>query len=226
MPEWSGWSSPGCRDRQGAASEHLLPRLTILTTLVTLTAMILSTILGMIHRHDRRNHSCTMLGMITRTIFWTFRTITTTTHRHYSRDDPRQPSKMIHRHDHQNHSRADHHDGAPGTIPMTIRPSFPRRSSETISEPARTSIRNQPDQGSHDRVAGVAVFVGVGGTGRARAAGTAGDKIRRVTKPESDQDDADDGVLSAGKILSRDAKRYRRQDRRAATIWVWSEGII
>jgi hypothetical protein len=68
---------------------------TILTTLVTLTAMILSTILGMIHRHDRRNHSCTMLGMITRTIFWTFRTITTTTHRHYPGDDPRQPSEMI-----------------------------------------------------------------------------------------------------------------------------------
>ena len=86
---------------------------------------------------------------------------------------------------------------------MTIRPSFPRRSSETISEPARTSIRNQPDQGSQDRVAGVAVFVGVGGTGRTRAAGTAGDKIRRVTKPEGDYDAADDGVLSAGKILSR-----------------------
>jgi hypothetical protein len=64
-----------------------------------------------------------MSGMITRTIFWT---ITTTTHRHYSRDDPRQPSEMIHRHDHQNHSRADHHDGAPGTIPMTIRPIIPK----------------------------------------------------------------------------------------------------
>ena len=95
LPERSGWSSPGCRDRQGAASEHLIPCLTILTTLVTLTAMILSTILGMIHRHDRRNHSCTMLGMITRTIFWTFRTITTTTHRHYPGDDPRQPPEMI-----------------------------------------------------------------------------------------------------------------------------------
>ena len=33
---------------------------------------------------------------------------------------------MIHRHDHQNHSRADHHDGAPGTIPMTIRPIIPK----------------------------------------------------------------------------------------------------
>jgi hypothetical protein len=92
---------------------------------------------------------------------------------------------------------------------MTIRPSFPRRSSETISEPARTSIRNQPDQGSHDRVAGVAVFVGVGGTGRARAAGTAGDKIRRVTKPESDQDDADDGVLSVEKFCCGTQRRYR-----------------
>ena len=40
------------------------------------------------------------------------------THWHYPGDDPRQPSEMI---DHQNHSRADHHDGAPGTIPMTIR---------------------------------------------------------------------------------------------------------
>ena len=59
-----------------------------------LTAMILSTILGMIHRHDRRNQSCTMLGMITRTIFWTFRTITTTTHWHYPGDDPRQPSEI------------------------------------------------------------------------------------------------------------------------------------
>jgi hypothetical protein len=32
-----------------------------------------------------------ILGMITRTIFWT---ITTTTHRHYPGDDPRQPSEI------------------------------------------------------------------------------------------------------------------------------------
>jgi hypothetical protein len=27
LPERSGWSSPGCRDRQGAASEQLIPDL-------------------------------------------------------------------------------------------------------------------------------------------------------------------------------------------------------
>jgi hypothetical protein len=184
--------------------------------------MILSTILGMIHRHDHQNHLLDVpddhhddaLALSRRRSAPAFRD--------------------IHCHDHQNHSRADHHDGAPGTIPMTIRPSFPRRSSETISEPARTSIRNQPDHGSHDRVAGVAVFVGVGGTGRARAAGARVRGTRgwatRAARPISRTviratPTLPTTAFSAPKKFCRGTrKRYRRQDIRPATIWVWSEG--
>jgi hypothetical protein len=160
------------RARRPSTSSHAWTSLVIL-------AILAAMILGMSHRHDRRNHSRHDVRRDHR-----HHRHDLPGHWHYPGDDPRQPSEMI---DHQNHSRADHHDGAPGTIPMTIRPSFPRRSSETISEPARTSIRNQPDQGSQDRVAGVAVFVGVGGTGRAqttraRVRGSTG-RATRATPP-------------------------------------------
>jgi hypothetical protein len=191
LPERSGWSSPGCRDRQGTASEHLIPCRTSLVILAILAAMIL----GMSHRHDRRNHSRHDVRRDHR-----HHRHDLPGHWHYPGDDPRQPSEMI---DHQNHSRADHHDGAPGTIPMTIHASFPT----SVMSMLRSSSESEAPA-PH-------------GQGRQRATrSTASSSRKAIMTPPTTAFSAPEKSCHGHK------KRYRRRDQRPATIWVWSEGII